>query len=267
MKFIDTNHSFGRWPWPGAGCESATQLAELLEAEGIGEAWVAAVESLLAEDIEESEKRLQQALEPLANVRLVRTLNPAVAGAEKHCRIAMDDPRYAALRLAPTLHHYDLFDDCVVRLCEAIADGPGLPVQVLLRFDDERHRVPGLVTRTVAPLDLVCLAQRFPHLRFVAQGAVLGETGALAGRYFFNRAEENIWIDTTYLDHMDTLARAASNLSVDRLVFGTAEPFLYARANTLHFKSPTLSAADKEKIAWRNAASLLTPGAPSDSSP
>lgn len=257
MDFIDTNHSFGRWPWTQAGSTSAEELSDRLAAEGIAEAWVASTEALLAEDIDLAEARMFRALEGMDNVRLVRTLNPAQGGSAKMYRAALADERCVAVRLAPGLHHYHLFDACVNALGEVMQAEGELPVQILYRFDDIRHRLPQLVTLEPQAWDVVCLAQRFPRLRFLVQGATNGEASQMAGRNHVQRHAENIWIDTTFLDHMDVLATVTENIPADRLVFGTAEPFLYARANVLLFESPTLAKADKEKIARSNAKAMM----------
>lgn len=256
MNFIDTNHSFGRWPWTQAGCISAGELAAGLEREGIAEAWVASVDALLAEDIGLAEERMFRELGGLPNVRFVRTLNPAEAGVERMYRQAVADPRCVAVRVAPGLHHYHLFDACMTKLAELMAADAALPLQILYRFDDIRHRRPGLVTRDPQPLDLRCLAQRFPGLNFIVQGATQSEARQMTRGRRDKADHGNIWIDTSFLDQMDVLASATAKIPVERLLFGTAEPFLYARANTLLFASPTVAAKDRAKIARDNAAAL-----------
>ena len=256
MTFIDTNHSYGRWPWTQAGSTSASELRDRLAAEGIAEAWVASTDALLAEDIRLAEERMFRELDGLDNIRFVRTLNPAQGGSAAMYRAALADPRCVAVRLAPGLHHYHLFDECVNALGEVMQAEGNLPVQILYRFDDIRHRLPQLTTKEPQPLDVVCLAQRFPRLRFLVQGATNGEAAQMAGRHVVHRDQENIWIDTSFLDYMDVLAKVTENIPADRLVFGTAEPFLYARSNVLLFHSPTLSDADKAMIARGNATAM-----------
>jgi hypothetical protein len=256
MNFIDTNHSYGRWPWTQAGSTSAAELQDRLAAEGIAEAWVASTDALLAEDIGLAEERMFRELAGVDNIRLVRTLNPAQSGSVAMYRAALSDPRCVAVRLAPGLHHYHLFDECVSALGEVMQAEGDLPVQILYRFDDIRHRLPALVTKEPQPLDVVCLVQRFPRLRFLVQGATNGEASQMAGRHHVHRDKENIWIDTSFLDQMDVLAKVTRDIPADRLVFGTAEPFLYARANVLLFASPTLPVADQAMIARDNAVAL-----------
>ncbi len=256
MNFIDTHHSYGRWPWTQAGSTSADELAGRLEREGIAEAWVASLDALLAEDIGMAEERMFRELEGLSNVRFVRTLNPSEGGCAEMYRQAAADPRCVAVRLAPGLHHYHLFDDCVSKLGEVMAAEGALPLQILYRFDDIRHRRTGLVTRDPQPLDLKCLAQRFPGLRFLVQGATHLEARQMTAAKRSDGNLGNVWIDTSFLDQMDVLATATAKIPADRLVFGTAEPFLYARANTLLFASPTVPAGERAKIAHGNAADL-----------
>lgn len=256
MNFLDTNHSYGRWPWTQAGSTSASELRDRLAAEGIAEAWVASTDALLAEDIGQAEERMFRDLEGLENIRFVRTLNPAQGGSAAMYRAALADERCVAVRLAPSLHHYHLFDECVNALGEVMQAEGNLPVQILYRFDDIRHRLPQLATKEPQPLDVVCLAQRFPRLRFIVQGATNGEATLMAGRHCVHRHGENIWIDTSFLDQMDVLAKVMLDIPAERLVFGTAEPFLYARSNVLHFASPATSEANKAMIARGNAASM-----------
>lgn len=120
MNFLDTNHSYGRWPWTQAGSTSASELRDHLAAEGIAEAWVASTDALLAEDIGHAEERMFRDLDGLENIRFVRTLNPAQGGSAAMYRAALADERCVAVRLAPSLHHYHLFDECVNALGEVM---------------------------------------------------------------------------------------------------------------------------------------------------
>lgn len=256
MNFIDTNHSYGRWPWTQAGSTSASELRDRLATEGIAEAWVASTEALLAEDIALAEERMFRELAGMENIRFVRTLNPAQGGSVAMYRAALSDSRCVAVRLAPGLHHYHLFDECVNTLAEVMQAEGKMPVQILYRFDDIRHRLPQLATREPQPLDVICLAQRFQRLRFIVQGATNGEAVQMVGRKEGRGHEGNIWIDTSFLDQMDVLATVTRDVSAEWLVFGTAEPFLYARSNVLLFHSPSLPVAEREQIARGNAAAL-----------
>lgn len=56
---------------------------------------------------------------------------------------------------------------------------------------------------------------------------------------------------------MDVLAKVTRVIPADRLIFGIAEPVLYARSNVLLLASPTLPDADKAMIARGNAAAMI----------
>lgn len=268
MNFIDTNHNYGLWPWTQSGSTSATELCDRLAAEGISRAWVASTGALLAEDIAAAERRMFRDLEKVENVRFVRTLNPLHGGCLEMYRAALADERCVAVRFVPTIHRYRLFDERLKRLGEVMQAEGDLPVQILVRFDDSRQRMPSLSTilterhplggglaTEVEAVEVLSFAQRFPGLKVMVQGATVHEAVRMAGRRP-RQQSSNIWVDTSFFDGWDALAVAADVLPPEKIVFGTAEPFLYARANVLHFLSPEPPAPIKDAIARGNASAL-----------
>jgi hypothetical protein len=272
MNFTDTNHSYGIWPWTQSGSTSAARLGDRLSSEGITEAWVASTQALLAEDIAAAERRMFRDLEGEDRVRFARTLNPLHGGCLAMYRAALADERCVAVRLAPTIHRFRLFDASLKQLGEIMQAEGDLPVQILVRFDDLRQRAPSLATifserpsrggamaAEIEPVEVLSFAQRFPRLRILVQGATLQEAIRLAGGHTL-RHGTNIWVDTSFFDGLAALGTAADLLPQEKIVFGTAEPFLYARANVLHFLDPSLPSSFTDAVARGNAAALERSG-------
>lgn len=219
---IDVNATLGHWPFQPFAIATAEELDHHLEEAGIGEAWVAALESVLYPDPDIYDALLAQRLAGFSRLVPVKTINPTLSNWQTGL-----DTAVTAIRLYPNYHRYRLNDE---RLHRVLADVQrrGLIVQMPLRIDDERNQSPLMMVPAVSIEELLPLAHLFPHVSFLVLNAYFNEAVQLLG------GPGNLYVDTAFAEHPMTLRALLQHANEpDRVLFGSHTPMLYTRSAIL----------------------------------
>lgn len=248
---IDVNAALGHWPFMHFAQDTAGKLAQHLAAEGVGTALVSAIDAALYPDPHVCNLDLAEALTPYDNLLPLMTIDPTLSHWRECLAEYQQRSPLNAVRLQPNYHRYELAETCVDELVDALGES-GQPVLVIqMRLEDERNQYP-LMQIPGVPVDaIIALAQRHADLRLVCLCPYRPEAIELL------QSTDNVVVDTSFIEFMDTLASVLTRIPVDRLLFGSHTPFLYTRANVMKLECATISAADKHAIGSMNAATVF----------
>jgi hypothetical protein len=242
-QLIDVNVSLGHWPFQRFAVRTAAQLDEHLRHEGIVEAWVGAMDSVLYPDPDVYDDLLAAELRDYPHLKFVKTINPTLS----NWRAGLDKADFA-IRLYPNYHEYAFTDERLTPVLEE-AQRRGLLVQVVMRVDDERNQYRLMMVPAVSVEAVLPIVQRFPDLRFVILNGYYGEAAQLLGC-------PNVSVDTALIERIETLGSFLKRANEpDRILFGSYTPMLYTRSAILKLRT----ANDEEvrrRIGFDNACAL-----------
>lgn len=248
---IDTNVSFGTWPWMDFSSLTAQSLDAHLEREGIQEAWVSATESILFPDPDIPDARLLTALRSYSRMVPVKTINLLMVNWRESLHRAIAPPGMRLIKIYPNYHRYSLISPEARELGAWLAQA-GLPLLIALRVEDERNQYPLMKVASVPVHEIVTFAAIHPDLKVVVLGAQVGEIGALTA------GTDNVFCDTSFAETGDVLARLVASTPPGRLVFGSHTPFFYTRAAARKLLGSSIRNENIQEIAHDNAKAVLS---------
>ena len=250
MTLIDVNTSLGHWPTREFSIRTAAALAKKLKGEGISSAWVSSIDAVLAPDPDPCDERLAKQLTARRGLRLVKTANPVLGGAVEQLDGWIRRHRAVAIRLLPNYHSYRL-DDARVAATVRLAQKRKLPVLVQIRVEDERAHHPLMQVPAVPVADVARLAGAFRSAKFIALCAYLPEARTLT------TLAGNVRVDLSFMETMDTLASALTDIPARRIVFGSHTPFLETRSAVAKLTTADIPESARQAVASGNARTLL----------
>jgi uncharacterized protein len=248
---IDINTYIGHWPFRRLRDNTAAELCRRLDAERIDRAVVGSIHAALYknphaanEELARQTRRHRDRLLPFA------TLDPTYPGWKEDLRRCAETLGLAGLRLYPQYHAYSLRDPRALELVDAAA-GLGWCVQVPMRLVDRRQRHRWDLADDLTAGDLEGALELRPQVKwmFLDAAGLRGEAMA-AGRFVVDISRMTAVLQRT----IQSFAAGAGSA---RLAFGTGMPFKSAAPARLKLEVLDLGAADRDRIAWRNAAQLL----------
>jgi len=247
---IDTNVSFGHWPWMDFSGLTAQGLAAQLESHGIDEAWVSATESILFPDPDGPDARLVAAFRACPRVVPVKTINLLLGNWRESLARAIGPLGMRLVKIFPNYHQYSLVSPAAMELASFLAE-EGVPLLIALRVEDERSQYPLMKVASVPVHEIVTLAALHPRLRVLVLGAQVGEITALTA------GSDNIFCDIAFAETGNVMERLLDSTPVGRLVFGSHTPFFYTRAAVRKLTGACLDEKNRQAIAFENARVLL----------
>lgn len=253
---IDVNAALGHYPFRQLRYNTPERLVGLLDRNGIDRAVVTSLHALFYRDAHRGNEELQEAARVHAS-RLVpiATINPKYVGWERDLAQAVEGWRMKAVALAPAYHGYSLADEAGRAVLSRISEY-GVPVLLNQRFEDRRGRHAWDRAEDVPVTALLDAAKAHPKLKFLLvnwialDGPKLAAAG-LKGRCLIDFAR----LQVVYRKDVPKLVEA---LGVESIAFGSHLPFEYVGSSLVKLANlESWPAADREKIAWRNAAAFL----------
>jgi predicted TIM-barrel fold metal-dependent hydrolase len=249
---IDTNVNLSRWPFRRlAGDDPADFVARMRKA-GVTQSWVASFDGLLHRDAGGVNARLAADCKEHGGGMLIPfgTVNPKLPDWREDLRRCHQTYRMPGVRLHPNYHGYTLADpefaDVVRRAAEA-----GMIVQLATQMEDDRTQYPLMRIPRVNLAPLAEIVAGVPALRLVVLNAArdpLRQKIAAAG---------NVYFDIAMVEGVGGVGVLASEVSSQRVVFGSHFPLFYFQSAALKIKEAGFSAADEKAILEDNARRLL----------
>jgi predicted TIM-barrel fold metal-dependent hydrolase len=122
---------------------------------------------------------------------------------------------------------------------------------VQMRVEDERQHYPLMKVPGVSAEGVIALANKYPSLRIICLCAYLREAEQHVS------GTENVWVDTAFIEYMDTIRHTLDRIPANRLLFGSHTPFLYTRANAIKLDASGAPKRALNAIAYGNVRRLL----------
>lgn len=253
---IDINAFLGHYPFRQLHFNNAAKMVELMDHNGIDRALVCSLNSVFYRDAHRGNQELIEDIRSHSSRFIpVATVNPKYAGWQHDLEEAVHSWKVKAVTLVPAHHGYSLADAYGQAALESIADY-GLPVVLTQRFEDRRQRHHWDIAEDLEIKTLTEVAQAHPQLKFLLNnwigldGPRLVEAG-LKGRCLIDFARLHVLL-------RKDVAKLIAALGVEAMAFGSHIPFDYVGPSLVKLANlESLSEADYEKIAWRNAAAFL----------
>jgi hypothetical protein len=272
MKRIDINACFGHWQYWDLHHKTPAQLVGVMDRVGIDQAAVLSLRGVFVDWRAGNDETLAAAAQHPGRLIPVVTLSPFMtldtsqslrdsASRGGHGRSGVSrvngggdelhrlcDAGARGVRLYPSFHSYRLDSAFVDEICR-VAVERGIPVMIPTRIMMNWRFVP------IAPDTIADVVSRHPHTEFVLSGQnYLAEYQALVK---LMQHAPNTWYEFSCMQGFGALARLISEVGSARVLFGTGAVLNYAACNVAKLDGAQLSPADREAVAWQNAARLL----------
>jgi predicted TIM-barrel fold metal-dependent hydrolase len=253
---IDVNACLGHYPFRPLRHNTAAGLVALMDRNGIDRAVVSSLHAVFYRDAHRANDELIDQTAPYGGRLIpIGTVNPKYVGWERDLAELVEQRKLKAITLVPEHHGYSLADEHGRAALQRIA-GYGVPVMLMQRFEDRRQRHRWDQAEDLSVAALLEAARAHPKLRFLLanwiglDGARLLDAG-LKGRCLIDIAR----IQVVYRKEVP---RLIETLGVEAVAFGSHLPFDYVGPSLVKLADiEQLRPADREAIAWRNAATFL----------
>lgn len=254
MKLIDISAGIGPYAFRRLRHQTAPELLALMNRNGIDRAVVASNASILYRDTQSGNEELRDAIAGNNRFVGVATINPLYAGWREDMTAAVRDWGFKAVRLLPTYHGYDLLDPTGQEMLGAIAE-LNVPVALPQRIEDRRQQHAWDRADDLSFDNVVAAVSKQSKLKLM----LLNWLGVDAKKLSDAGLADRVLIDINRFDVTlyNELEKLIEQLSAGRFAFGTHMPFSYAGPALLRMEVLRLSAQDKQRIAWQNAAEFL----------
>jgi hypothetical protein len=247
---IDVNAWLGQWPFQYFHDETAALLQERLAAEGVTCALVGSPEGAFNPDCLASNRILLRRLEGSRMLLPVLAADPT-KGDWPDILVLARKAAAPAVRLFPGYHCYELGSAPALELVEHVAKAGSLALFVQIRMEDERTHHPLCRIPPVKIESIIDLARRFPALSIVAQCPYYHEAVDLA------KGPANLSFDISHVETLRTLVSLASQVPVERVLYGTHVPFLQSRAALMKLDAPYVPPEVRAAVGSENARALF----------
>jgi len=253
---IDVNAYLGHYPFRRLRHRSAGELVELMDANGIDRAVVSSLHAVFYRDAHRGNEELYEETKAYGPRFIpVATVNPIYVGWKRDLEEAVERWKMKAVTLVPAHHGYALTDEPAREALGRIAEY-GLPVVLTQRFEDRRQRHHWDVAEDLEVKTLTEVAKAHPSLKFLLSnwaglhGPTLAGAG-LKGRCLIDFARLHVML-------LKDVPKLIAALGVESIAFGSHMPFDYVGPSLVKLANlEGLPEADREKIAWRNAATFF----------
>lgn len=252
---IDVLVHLSRWPTRRLPREEPGPLAGWLAKNGVKEAWAGSFDALLHRDMAAVNARLADTCrsEGSGIFRPVGSINPALPDWEEDLRRCAEVHKMGIVRVYPNYHGYGVGDPRFGRLVELSA-ARQVVLQIVAQMEDPRAAHPFLRVDPVDPLPLLDLVPRVPGTRLVLSNA-LGVLDSAAARRL--AALDQVYFDFATLEGLGGLARLFDQVPVERLLFGSHEPFFPITSALGKLDESALDDATRSAILLANPRRLM----------
>ena len=263
---VDSNSFIGEWPErrlngspPPARHDLVAQRLRLMDRLGIRRAAVALLDGVLLKDARVANSELHSLLAGHADRFFpVYTLNPTFPNAAAHLEICLQEyglaPGTGAVRLHPSFQGYAMDDPRVVAALRHL-QRLDLPVVLTLQLEDSRIHHPAIQVPDPDPAAVADLVNKWPEVRWVLAGGRTAEISGIGRRLW---REARCWFDIARVQGpMDCVRRLRDSLGVERLLFGSDLPFIYAESPIMELADARLDPDDDAAVRFGNAQAAL----------
>jgi predicted TIM-barrel fold metal-dependent hydrolase len=247
---FDCNAFLGEWPFRRLAYNTADGLLRLMDKGGVRKAAVSSLFALFYKDCAVANRHLQEELRGHEDRLIpVGTVNPAFPGWEDDLKECRDSLGARAIKLFPAYHNYRFNGPVCAEAISRITHH-GLPVIISHMFEDPRVHHWLLNIRTPEPQEVADLLKQFPKARIVLASA----TFAVATGLLKLAPESRFCVETSKIEGpVMCIQRLGGAFGAERVLLGTAAPFMNPAGALLAAQQPEISPEAKAAILAGNA--------------
>jgi len=246
---IDLNAAAGCWPFGMGQALTPKQLSNLLRQLDVQQAYVSAVEAILAADPTPATKRLADQIDADELLCPAAVIDPTLPTALKDLNHLADNWPIKLVKLYPGFGYYPADDGRAVELIGAAAE-KGMASAVVMRVEDDRNQPRLLHTRPVAVDELTSLASKVLPLRLLILNATRHEIIKMLPD------ATNLMCDIAFYESFSSVPDLLEHVPLQQVVFGSNAPFFYPQAAAAKLANPELSQEQRRAVATDNAQAL-----------
>ena len=227
---IDVSTFIGPYPFRAVPHPEPEVLVRVMDREGIREAWVGHLPTMLHRDPSAGNADLEHALAPYAGrLRTVPAIRPDWPGWEQAVRQARTSGA-AAVRAYPPQWQLGPHDPAMLELALACGEA-ALPLILTVRFEDLRQRHPHDVAGDLTAAAIRALARAGPAVRLVVTAAGREMIEEVHWGLTPDEQRRVVWdISWIWGPPEDHLAKLFRSIGSARFVFGTQWPLRLTQA-------------------------------------
>jgi len=253
-NLIDVNVNLGLWPLRRMRGDDTAAFVAMLRGCGVSEAWTGNFDGLLHKDIGAVNAWLADQCKRHGRGLLIPfgSINPKLPDWEAELRRCAEEHELPGIRLHPNYHGYKLDDPVFAKLLR-LATARRLIVQLALVMEDERMMHPLMRVEPVDTTPLAEIVKRTPGLRLV----LLNALRTLRGKQLVDLvAAGELYVEISMLEGVAGVEKLLSQISRDRLLFGSHAPLFYLESSVLKLKESVLTDEQLYSIRYGNAQRL-----------
>lgn len=243
---IDTNLSWGHWPFADLKPLTLEALENHLANHHIERALVSPLETLFLPDPDRLNRQLIEATRRSRRLVAVPVLNLAMPDWLENLERYRSLADLKAIKLYPNFHNYTLGSPRCKKLVAYLAQH-NVRLVLNVRMVDERHQYFGLRIKGLAVKRIAAFARRHPDFQFLCTGLYLPEIRDLAEQC------DNFLTDMSFADWHHLIPKLLESLPPERLVFGSHSPLMTTQANVYKLQTSPISDRLKQQIGFENA--------------
>lgn len=245
---IDLNIHYGYWPKDTWKVKPLNAFLKDLKKAGIKGGFISPLEAIFSFDPDIHNRELINKIKCFPEFKVLPIINPKA----KNCITLIKNyakEKINIIKIAPTYQRYSLMEKDIRNFLKTIAE-ENLTLVIQKRFEDERTRNPIITPQNLEIEEIEKIAKDFSDLRIIVLCLYIDEAIKLA-------KNTNIYMDISFIEHLDTLGTLIKHIPVDRIVFGSHTPFLYPESAVFKLKYSSLKYYQRKKIASENLIKLL----------
>ncbi len=257
MTIIDANVYLGEWPFRKMRYNSIHGLMALMNRCGIDKAVISPLEGVFYHA-----KNLSAVNTGLATIikenpdRWIPfyTINPGFPCWQDDLDYCKEDLKAEGIRLYPNYHGYSINSKQASDLIES-SGRKGLPVNISVRFEDERVHHPLVKVPPIPIEELGEAISSFPNATFILSGIRLSEIETLKNKY---KELKNYYIEISYIQTpFRCFERLVDLVGAEYVLFGTGMPYWYPEAALLKVKTGLVNDEVKKRVLGINLLDLF----------
>ena len=253
---IDTSVFIGHWPYHRIPSSEARQVLESLDDSHTELALITPLNSVFYKDPNEGFEELVEVIagfKKAGNIKFTPVINPALPYWKKDYENYLGMKNVAGIRLFPGYHGYALSDEVCIELAETAAKD-GIPVFLNIKLQDARIRHSLDISEDVTLDAGVKFAKKCPDTKICLSQA--RSWGLLEMTEAFENCS-NLYFDTAMCVADDFVEQIATNTLIDRIVYGSARPFMNAASTLEPLVRASVAEETIAKIFKTNAVEFL----------
>jgi len=253
---IDTNAFIGHYPFRQLRHNSAGQLVELMDRNGIDRALVTSLHAAFYRDAHRGNQELFEQTRRFES-RLIcsATINPKYVGWQRDLEQSLGEWRMKSVSLFPAHHGFGLNDSTARELLRRI-EVAEVPVVFVQRLEDRRQRHHWDQAEDLEFDAVAEVAKNYANLKIIfcnwigLDGKKLVDAG-LKGRCLIDFSRLHVLL-------LKDVPRLIDTLGIEAISFGSHMPFDYVGPSLVKLSNlESIRSLDVEQIAWKNAARFL----------